>query len=68
MVAIEGRSFSFWVEQYGIHYIETYENDQSLEFLNSSKSAATEDSMYRFLQGKDVEIVDNFNVMNLIMP
>ena len=58
-MAIEGRNFSFWVERYGMDNIETYENDQSLEFPNSSESAVTGDSMYRLLQGKQLEIVDN---------
>ena len=30
-----------------------------LDFLNSSESGATGDSMYWFLQGKQLEIVDN---------
>ena len=58
-MAIEGRNLIFWVERYGMDNIETYENDQSLEFPNSSESAVTGDSMYRLLQGKHLEIVGN---------
>ena len=47
------------MERYGTDSIETYENDQSLEFLKSSDSAASENSMHRLLQGKQLGIVDN---------
>ena len=39
--------------------IKTYENDQSSEFLNSGESAAAGDSMFRLLQGRQLEVVDN---------
>ena len=37
MMAIEGQIFSFWVEQYSMDNIKINENDQNLEFLNSSE-------------------------------
>ena len=47
------------MEQYGVQNIETYKNDLNLEFLKPRESAAIRDSMYRPLQGKQLEIVDN---------
>ena len=39
--------------------IKTNENDKSLAFLNSIESAATWDSMYRLLEGKQLKIFNN---------
>jgi len=58
-MAIEGRTFSVRVQRYGMDNIDTNENYQNLEFLNSSESAVTRDSMYRSMQGKQLEAVDN---------
>ena len=49
------------MKRYGIDNIETNENDQNLGFLNFSESAVTGDSMFWLLQGKQLEIVDNFS-------
>jgi len=59
MMAIEGQIFSFWVEQYSMDNIKINENDQNLEFLNSSEWAVTGDIIYWLLQGKQLEIVEN---------